>query len=83
MFFDLLSDYVLNIYNPELLNDSDIDVLPILHKFGYYMSKANQSKRNGAYVDYIKNMKNALISCESMKEIVQFMLEYFRKENNL
>lgn len=78
-FLSLLGDYVINVYNPELLNDEDIDVLPNLHKFGYYMYNALEARNNGDNIGYIRQMKKALVSCESMKEIVQFMLEQFKK----
>ena len=77
---NLLGEYVSNIYNPELLNDEeDIAVLPPLHKFGYYMLQANNKLMNGDSIGYIKEMKRALLNCESMKEIVEFMLEQFKK----
>jgi hypothetical protein len=79
-FTSLLSDYVTNIYNPELLNDDDIDVLPALHRFGYHMYNANTALNAGNKIGYIRNMKKALLSCESMKEIVEFLLEEFRKK---
>ncbi|MDD6827441.1 MAG: glycosyltransferase family 2 protein [Oscillospiraceae bacterium] len=80
-FVNLLGDYIMNIYNPELLNDDDVDVLIPLHKFGYFMYKANNSLLNGDKVGYIRNMKKALSHCESMKEIVEFLLGWFRKNN--
>lgn len=78
-FISLLGDYVTNIYNPELLNDEDVCVLPNLHKFGYYMNKANIALSSGDNVRYIREMKKALVNCESMREIVTFMLEQFKK----
>jgi len=78
-FARLLGDYVLNIYNPELLNDEDIDILPEFHQFGYHMHNAMNFYDSSDYVGYIRSIKKALVSCESMKEIVQFMLEQFKK----
>lgn len=77
-FISLLGDYVSNIYNPELLNDNDIEVLPELHRFGYYMIKANKSLEDGDKVGYIRGLKNALINCESMKDVIKFLLEIFQ-----
>lgn len=82
-FTTLLGDYVLNIYNNELFNDDDIEILPPLHRFGYYMSKANEAKQSGDKIGYIHHMKTALVNCESMKEIVKFLMEMFKKENNM
>ena len=81
MFTNLLGEYVSNIYNPELLQDeADIQVLPSLHKFGYYMLQANSALLNGDSVGYVREMKKALQNCESMKEIVEFMLERFKQK---
>ncbi len=77
----LLGDYVTNIYNPELLDDEkDIEVLPELHRFGYYMKKANEHLAKSDRVMYIRYMKKALISCEPMNEIVQFLLNKLKKD---
>lgn len=78
-YISLLSDYVCNIYNPELLNDEDVEVIPPLHKFGYFMGKAQKALKNGDSVGYIRTMKSALKSCESMKDLVEFMLHRFQK----
>ena len=81
MFTNLLGEYVSNIYNPELLQDeADIQVLPSLHKFGYYMLQANSALLNGDSVGYVRELKKALQNCESMKEIVEFMLERFKQK---
>lgn len=80
-FTNLLGEYVSNIYNPELLQDEeDITVLPPLYKFGYYMLQANNALLNGDSIGYIKGLKTALLNCEPMKEIVEFMLEQFKKK---
>ncbi len=78
-FTSLLVDYVQNIYNPELLNDEDVEVIPALHRFGYFMNKANISLENGDSIGYIKSLKRALINCESMREIIELMLDKFKK----
>ena len=79
-FVELLGEYVFNIYNPELLEDeADVDVLSNLHKFGYYMHRANAELEKGDAVAYIREMRKALESCESMREIVNFMQEQFKK----
>ena len=80
-FILLLGDYVSNIYNSELFNDDDIEVLPNLHKFGYYMKQANYALSNDDKILYIKNMKKALVNCESMKEIVELLLNQFKIKN--
>jgi glycosyltransferase involved in cell wall biosynthesis len=79
-FITAISDYVLNIYNPELLNENDVEVMPSLHRFGYYMGCAMISKSNNDKIGYIRNIKNALKNSESMKDVVSFLLEEFEHE---
>ncbi len=74
-----LSDYVMNIYNPDLLNPDDIDVLPELHRFGYYMTLAFAAHDGGNNMAYIRALKEALRLCEPMKDVVQYYLTEFEK----
>lgn len=80
LFLCTLSDYVLNIYNPELLNPEDADVLPKLHRFGYYMTLAFTAKNNNDDIAYIRTLKEALRLCEPMKDLVSFYLSEFEEE---
>ncbi|MGN0612700.1 MAG: glycosyltransferase family 2 protein [Porcipelethomonas sp.] len=74
-----LSDYIMNIYNPELLNPEDADVLPELHRFGYYMTLAFTAQNEGNDVAYIRSLKEALRLCEPMKDLVSYYLAEFEK----
>lgn len=79
-FIDLLSDYISNIYNSELLNDEDIEVLPELHQFGYYVMKANESLLNGKVISYLKGLEKALSACPSLRSILSFMIYKYEAE---
>ncbi len=74
-----LSDYVMNIYNPELLNPEDAEVLPALHRFGYYMTLAFTAQNEGNDIAYIRSLKEALRLCEPMKDVVSYYLKEFEK----
>ena len=74
-----LADYVNNIYNPELLNPADIEVLPPLHRFGYYMGAGQTMLSCGDSVGYIRSLKEALKYCEPMKDIVALLLKEFEE----
>lgn len=78
-FISALSDYVMNIYNPELLNLEDVEVLPELHRFGYYMTLAFTSLNSGNKIAYIRGLKEALRLCEPMKDLVSFYLTEFEE----
>lgn len=84
-FVSVLSDYILNIYNQDLLNPEDIEVLPELHRFGYFITLAFTAKNDGDVIGYIRIMKEALRLCESMKDLVSYYLSdleaELRKEN--
>lgn len=84
-FISILSDYVFNIYNQDLLNPEDIEVLPELHRFGYFITLAFTAKNNNDLIGYIRTMKEALRLCEPMKDLVSFYLNdlesEMRKEN--
>lgn len=80
-FVAVLSDYILNIYNPDLLNPEDVEVLPELHRFGYYMNLAQASLYCGNDISYIRCLKEALRLCEPMKDLVSHYLTEF--ENSL
>ncbi len=79
-FVCILSDYVYNIYNPDLLNPQDVDILPELHRFGYYMTLAFSAKNDGDDIGYIRCLKEALRLCEPMKDLVSFYLSEFEEE---
>ncbi len=78
-FISLLGDYISNVYNPEILNDDDISVLPPLHRFGYFMTQAQLSYNAGDKTEYVRGLRKALRSCESMREIISFIIEQFKK----
>ena len=80
LFIYTLSDYIFNIYNPELLNVEDADVLPELHRFGYYMTLAFTAKNDGDSIGYIRCLKEALRLCEPMKDLVSYYLDEFQNE---
>lgn len=78
-FVQLLSDYVMNIYNTDLLNLEDVEVLPALHRFGYYMTLAFTALDNDEEIAYVRLLKEALRLCEPMKDVVAFYLAQFEK----
>ncbi len=81
-FICVLSDYIHNIYNPDLLNIDDVEVLPELYRFGYYMTLAFAAKDMNDNIAYIRCLKEALHLCEPMKDLVSFYLTQFEKELN-
>ena len=79
-FVCVLSDYIYNIYNQELLNVDDVDVLPELHRFGFYMTLAFTAQNDGDDIGYIRCLREALRLCEPMKDLVSFYLDKFAEK---
>lgn len=77
-YISLLENYISNIYRPELLNDDDVCVLPENHRFGYFMGKANMLLCRNDKIGYIRELKKTLLSCNSMREIIEFLLYQFK-----
>lgn len=82
LFIQNLALLVTNIYNPELFNDEDVRTLPSLHRFGFYMGRAQLCLDEGLEVEYIHGVRDALKNCESMRETVQLILEDFETKRN-
>ena len=78
-FTQIAALFISNVYNPDLLNDSDIGVLPPLYRFGYYMTVAQQSLEDGNLKGYIHAMKQALANYPAMKDVVNFLLDEISK----
>lgn len=79
-FVCVLSDYIYNIYNQELLNVDDVNVLPELHRFGFYMTLAFTAQNDGDDIGYIRCLREALRLCEPMKDLVSFYLDKFAEK---
>ncbi|MCL2638780.1 MAG: glycosyltransferase [Oscillospiraceae bacterium] len=71
--------YVSNAYNPDLLNADDISALPESHRFGYFMDSAKNLLDSGDKLGYIKELKKALASCNSMQSIIKYKIEEFSR----
>ncbi|MCL2697152.1 MAG: glycosyltransferase family 2 protein [Oscillospiraceae bacterium] len=69
--------YVSNVYNPDLLNEDDIGALSESHRFGYFMGIAKKLLDSGDRLGYIRELKKALASCNSMQNIIKFLIEEF------
>ncbi|GHU51949.1 glycosyl transferase [Clostridia bacterium] len=78
-FSNFLADFVYNVYNPDLLNKDDVEILPPLYRFGFYIGKAKSSLENGDKIGYIRALKDGLSLCEEMKDLVTIFIKEFEK----
>ncbi|MDR0919311.1 MAG: glycosyltransferase family 2 protein [Oscillospiraceae bacterium] len=73
-FCNYLAAFVENLYNPEVLNAEDVQVLPPLYRFGFYIGKAKLALENNDKLNYIRALKDGLSLCEEMKDVVAFLI---------
>jgi len=76
-FFDAAAIFVSNVYNPALLNDNDIGVLPALHRFGYFAAICKAAAQKGDKLGYVRGLKGAIMQCPENKDAVSFLLDEF------
>lgn len=62
-------------YAAEVLNEKNIDILPPMHRFGWYCVQAFATLNNGDLVSYVQLLRAGLGSCGDMKPMVEFLLE--------
>jgi hypothetical protein len=67
--------FVTNVYNPALFNDSDIGVLPPLHRFGCYAVIGQKARETGDDEGYKTAMAKALDSYPEMLKAFKLMSE--------
>lgn len=82
--FLLVADTFLNTcYNPALLSDENCIVcLPEVHLFSWYLIKATKEKESNP-LEYIKTLRTALQKIPQAKQIVEFLIEEFKNEEEL
>lgn len=63
-------------YAPELLSEENIQVLPPLHRFGWYCAQAFEQLDSGDAAGYVHLLREGLSVCESMKPMVEFLTKH-------
>jgi len=62
-------------YAPSALCESGLYLLPSMHRFGYFCAQAFEALDAGDTAGYVRKLRAGLTACESMKPIVEFLLE--------
>lgn len=73
--------YIKHIYNEDVFTDDNLTLLPFRIQFGYYCIKANECLSKNDELNYIKFLRKALASNESMKNFISFLIESYKEEN--
>ncbi len=79
-FIFVANKFLSTCYNPELLkNEEFIVCIPTFHLFSWYLVKA-ESKKAENPLEYIKTLRVLLKKTPQAKEIVEFLIEEYKKE---
>ena len=70
-------------YNPELLCDENIHLLPSMHRFGWYCGLAFEALDGGKPAEYVRLLRQGLASCPEMKPMVEFLLKQLEESRKV
>lgn len=68
------AEYLHNIYNPALLNEQDISVLPGLHAFAWFFLQAQDASAQGNGREAVRLLRKGLQRTPGMKRAVDFQV---------
>lgn len=70
-------------YAPELLCEENIQLLPPLHRFGWYCGKAFWALDAGGPAEYVRLLRKGLETCPEMKTMVEFLLKQLEESRKV
>lgn len=68
-------EYLTRVYNPELLRPESLNLLPALHRFGWYCAKAFDSLNSEDVSAYVRELKHGLDACPEASTIAKYLME--------
>ena len=77
-FVQLEAAYLPRCYTQELLNNQ-LPLLPPVHRFGVYLTRAFDALDAGDKTEYVRCVREGLTACESMKPMAKFLMEEVKK----
>lgn len=63
-------------YAPDALQEENLNVLPPMHRFGWYLIRAFEALDEGNASGYIRLLREGLNVCEDVKDMVEFLTEH-------
>lgn len=76
LFSKVCAQYIPMLYHPDVLAQEDNwIVLPGLHRFALYLSRANAALAQGRILEYVRDLKAALNTAPAMKHMVEYLLK--------
>ncbi|MDR3767387.1 MAG: glycosyltransferase family 2 protein [Butyricicoccus sp.] len=73
-FFTVSEAYLKWVYNPVLLQEENVHLLPGLHRFAWYILREQKRLGQQAWSDCIQDLRQALQSAPAMKHVVDYLL---------
>lgn len=75
-FSKVMETFVSRCYTDEVLCEENIQILPPVHRFGWYISRAFQTLEAGDTVGYARLLRSSLEACPEMKIMVEFLSKH-------
>lgn len=75
-FVKMENAYLPRCYMPEILCEENIQLLPPMHRFGWYCSRAFGALEAGDTAGYVRLLRAGLEVCPGMKAMVEFLTEH-------
>lgn len=76
---NLSSTYLDNVYNPNLLNEEDLSILPGMHRFAWHYRRALSCLETGDELGYVRALRAGLDTAPAMKDMVDFLVDHAPK----
>ena len=70
-------------YASDLLSDENIQILPPMHRFGWYCGKAFWALDAGDTAGYVRLLREGLKSCAEAKPVVEFLLRKLEEKQRI
>lgn len=71
--------YLETFYQPEILTEEHIHLLPAAIRFGWYCLQAQTARKNGAIAESIRYLREGLHTAPQMKQLIQYLLEQVKE----
>lgn len=76
------SEFISWYYNPEILCEQTIDVIPSMHAFAWFIFKYSEEKKNNNLKECIYWLKKSIKIAPVMKSMVKYLLKNVEEEMN-
>lgn len=71
------------LYAPGVLEERNLNLLPISHRFGWYLVRAYQAQEQGNELSYVRELRAGLETAPYMKKLVDFLFQPVEQEDHL